>query len=138
MKELCIGKGECMKEGNDLAILSIGPIGLLAQEVAKAYEASQGSIALYNMRFVKPLDSALLHQIGKKFKKIITIENGVVQGEFGSAVLEFFSENGYTPKVKRLGLPDAFVEHGSVQELHQLCGLDAVSIKRCIDNMLMD
>lgn len=138
MKELCIGKGECMKEGNDLAILSIGPIGLLAQEVAKAYEASQGSIALYNMRFVKPLDSALLHQIGKKFKKIITIENGVVQGGFGSAVLEFFSENGYTPQVKRLGLPDAFVEHGSVQELHQLCGLDAVSIKRCIDNMLMD
>ena len=93
-------------------------------------------IAVFNMRFVKPLDETLLHEIGKNFNKVITIENGSVKGGFGSAVIEFFSENDYQIKVQRMGIPDKFVEHGSVAELHKICGIDPESIENKIKYML--
>jgi len=136
MKELTIGQGECLAEGTELAILSVGPIGKRAMEVVKNLQAESVSIALYNMRFVKPLDENILHQVGKKFSKVITLENGVVHGGFGSAVLEFFSENNYTPMVKRVGLPDQFVEHGSITELNRLCGLDKKGIEKAVRDLL--
>jgi len=136
MRELTIGQGECLAEGTELAILSVGPIGKRAMEVVNTLKAENVSIALYNMRFVKPLDEHLLHEIGKKFSKVITLENGVVHGGFGSAVLEFFSENNYNPTVKRVGLPDQFIEHGSVAELHQLCGLDKKGIEKVVRELL--
>jgi len=136
MKEMTIGQGECLAEGTELAILSLGPIGKRAIEVVKTLKAESISVALYNMRFVKPLDEKLLHEIGKKFTKVITLENGVVTGGFGSAVLEFFSENKYTPTVKRVGLPDHFVEHGSVAELHHLCGIDKKGIEKSVRELL--
>ncbi|HET9571378.1 MAG TPA: 1-deoxy-D-xylulose-5-phosphate synthase [Bacteroidales bacterium] len=136
MQELAIGQGECLEEGSELAILSVGPLGKRAQEVVKTLKAESISIALYNMRFVKPLDEKLLHEVGKKFSKVITLENGVVNGGFGSAVLEFFSENNYSPTVKRVGLPDHFVEHGSVPELHLLCGIDKKGIEKTVRELL--
>jgi 1-deoxy-D-xylulose-5-phosphate synthase len=132
MKELTVGKGECLAKGTDLAILSVGPIGLTALKAIEQLKSESISVALYNMRFVKPLDEELLHEIGKRFKKIITLENGVIMGGFGSAVLEFLSDNGYHTSVKRLGLPDEFVEHGSVPELQAICGLDQASIEKAI------
>ena len=84
----------------------------------------------YDMIYLKPLDEELLHEIGRKYNRIITVENGVIKGGFGSAVLEFMADNGYTPHVKRIGVPDAFIEHGSIPELYQLCGMDAESIAK--------
>jgi len=138
MKELTIGQGECLAEGSELALLSIGPIGKKALEVVETLKAENISVALYNMRFVKPLDEKLLHEIAKKFDKIITLENGVIKGGFGSAVLEFFSENNYTPKVKRIGLPDEFIEHGSISELQHLCGIDKAGIEKAARELLAE
>jgi 1-deoxy-D-xylulose-5-phosphate synthase len=124
MHTLPIGQGECLAEGEQIAILSIGPIGIMAHEVVDQLREEGLSVALYNMRFVKPLDEDLLHLVAHRFSKIITLENGVINGGFGSAVLEFLSKNNYKPQVRRMGLPDEFIEHGSVPELHHLCGLD--------------
>lgn len=124
-KEIEIGTGQCIKEGKDIAVLSFGPIGNTALQAIELVEKdSSKSIALYNMRFVKPLDENLLHQIAKQFSKIITIEDGVIQGGFGSAVLEFMSDHDYKIQIKRLGLPDRFVEHGSPDELYKEIGID--------------
>jgi 1-deoxy-D-xylulose-5-phosphate synthase len=136
MTELPIGKGICLKEGTDLAFLTIGPIGKTVLEVADKLNKKNISVAVYNMRFVKPLDETMLHEIGKKFNKVITIENGTVKGGFGSAVIEFFSENDYQMRVKRMGIPDKFIEHGSVIELHKICGMDPESIEETITEML--
>ena len=130
MQVLPIGKGKKLCDGDDIAVLSIGPIG---NEVIKAIEMvkEEGvSIAHYDMIYLKPLDEELLHEIGQKYNRIITVENGVIKGGFGSAVLEFMADNGYTPHVKRIGVPDAFIEHGSIPELYQLCGMDAESIAK--------
>ena len=132
LEVLLIGKGRKLREGKDLAVLSIGPIG---NEVAKAIdraEAEGRSVAHYDMIYLKPLDEALLHEIGQAYSRIITVENGVVRGGFGSAVLEFMADNGYTPRVERIGVPDRFIEQGSIPELYKLCGMDAESIYRCI------
>lgn len=136
MIQLPVGKGTCMTEGNDLAFLCIGPIGKTVIEVANRLVNKNISIAVYNMRFVKPLDEELLHMIGKKFRKVITIENGVLTGGFGSSVLEFFSENGYEVRLKRMGIPDQFIEHGSIAELHHLCGIDAEGIEKNIYSIM--
>ena len=128
MEEIEIGKGRKLKEGKDIALLSIGPIGNIAAKAIRKAEESGLSIAHYDLRFAKPLDTALLHEVGKNFKKIVTVEDGVVKGGVGSAVLEFMADNGYYPHVKRIGLPDEFVEHGSVKELYRLCGMDEESI----------
>ena len=136
MELLTVGKGECLIEGSDLAVLAIGPIGKAAQDVVTKLNDEGLSIAFYNMRFVKPLDEELLQIIGEKFGKIITIENGTLNGGFGSAVLEYFSEQKLSTEVKRLGLPDKFVEHGSVSELQHLCGLDKDSVEQSIREFL--
>ncbi|MCF2709110.1 1-deoxy-D-xylulose-5-phosphate synthase [Bacteroides pyogenes] len=129
LEEIPVGTGRRLKDGKDLAVVTIGPIGNAAgRAIARAEEASGKSIAHYDLRFLKPLDEHLLHEVGKRFKRIITIEDGVVKGGMGSALLEFMAENGYTPSVKRMGIPDSFVEHGAVAELHRLCGLDEESL----------
>lgn len=132
LEVLPIGKGRKLRDGKDLAVLSIGPIG---NEVAKAIDRAETegrSVAHYDMIYLKPLDEALLHEIGQAYSRIITVENGVVRGGFGSAVLEFMADNGYTPQVERIGVPDRFIEQGSIPELYKLCGMDAESIYRCI------
>ncbi len=134
MKILPIGKGKVLKEGTDVLVLSIGPIGnevCTAIEKLKA-EGNDLSVAHYDMINLKPIDEALLHEAGKRFKRIVTVENGVIRGGLGSAVLEFMADNDYTPKVKRLGIPDQFIKHGSIPELYRLCGIDADSICKTI------
>lgn len=126
--EIPIGKGRIVSDGEEVAILSIGAIG---NEVVKAGLAlnEEGIFpAHYDLRFVKPLDEELLHQVFKKFKKIITVEDGCVQGGMGSAVLEFMSDQGYLAKVVRLGIPDRFIHHGEQKQLWDECGYDAKAI----------
>jgi 1-deoxy-D-xylulose-5-phosphate synthase len=125
MKELEIGKGVCLKDGLDIAVLTIGT---MANPVMKAIQmvekTSNLSFAHYDMRFLKPLDENILHEVGKKFSKIVTVEDGVIQGGFGSAVLEFMADNHYHVQVRRLGIPDTFVEHGTPEELYHMLKLD--------------
>lgn len=131
-----VGKGRKLTDGTDVAILSIGASG---NDVSKAIElvSAEGlSVAHYDMIYLKPIDEDLLHEVGKNFSKIITVENGVIQGGLGSAVLEFMSDNGYYPRIKRIGIPDKFIEHGSVPELNKLCGIDVESIAACIRNLV--
>ena len=135
LEEIKVGTGRKLKDGDKVAILTVGPIG---NDVQKAIEAlpQRDKVAHYDMRFIKPLDDQLLDEIGKKFKKVITIEDGVRNGGFGSAVLEWFNDHGYAPSVQRMGLPDEFVTHGSVDELRRIVGLDASHIKLNIEAML--
>lgn len=129
-EEIAVGKGRCLREGTDVAVLSFGPLGV---EVQKAISDTTLSVAHYDMRFVKPLDEELLDEVGRKFKRIVTVEDGSREGGFGSAVLEWMSDHGYTPQMKRLGLPDRFVEHGTVAELQKITGIDAESIKKAVE-----
>ena len=135
MQILPIGKGRKLREGNDIAVLSLGPIGNEAMKAIDQVEQEGISVAHYDMIYLKPLDEALLHEVGRKFKRIITIENGVIAGGLGSAVLEFMADHGYAPFVKRIGVPDQFIEHGSIPELYKLCGMDADSIAGVIRQM---
>jgi len=132
--EIPIGKGRLIKEGNDIAILSFGHVGNMALKAIKQLNDEELSVALYDMRFVKPLDEALLHTVAQKFRNIITIEDGSVQGGFGSAILEFFSEHNYTVNVKMLGIPDRFVEHGTPEELYCECGIDSSCICKVLES----
>ena len=140
LEEIKVGTGRKLHDGNDIAVLTIGPIGndveaLLRDnsfELGDKTEVSQPSIAHYDMRFLKPLDEDILHEVGQRFKRIVTIEDGARQGGLGSAVLEWMSDHGYTPQVTRLGLPDQFVEHGTVAELRKIAGLDKDSIIRVL------
>ena len=133
LEEVEIGKGRKLKDGKDIAVLSLGPIGNEATKGIQAAEAqSDKSIAHYDLRFLKPLDEKMLDEIGKNFKFIVTIEDGVLKGGMGSAVLEFMADHGYTPTVRRIGLPDSFVQHGTPKELYQICGMDAESIKNVL------
>lgn len=135
LEEIKVGTGRKLKDGDQVAILTVGPIGNDAQKAIQALP-QQDKVAHYDMRFIKPLDGDLLDEIGKKFKKVITIEDGVRNGGFGSAVLEWFNDHGYAPSVQRMGLPDEFVAHGSVDELRRIVGLDAPHIKQNIEEML--
>ena len=136
MHEIQIGRGRKLKEGKDIALLSIGPIGLAAQEAIRQAEAEHPelSIAHYDMRFLKPLDERLLTEVAATYKKIVTLEDGVRTGGLGSAVLEWLSDHGVSIPVVRLGLPDRFVEHGSPQDLYHLCGIDVEGIKGALTN----
>ncbi len=128
-KKIAIGKGQQITKGEDIAILSIGHVGnYVIEATRKLTKNYQISIAHYDMRFVKPIDEEILHTVGKNFKAVITIEDGTVVGGFGSAVLEFMSEHGYHPVIKRMGVPDRFVEQGTLQELHHECGFDVQGI----------
>ncbi|MDE5760186.1 1-deoxy-D-xylulose-5-phosphate synthase [Bacteroides sp.] len=129
LEEIPVGKGRKLKAGNDIAVVTIGPIGnVAAKAIERAEKERSISIAHYDLRFLKPLDEELLHEVGRNFRKVITIEDGVRQGGMGSAVLEFMADHGYTPLVQRIGVPDTFIEHGSMQELHHLCGTDEEGI----------
>ena len=134
MRILPIGKGKKLRDGDDIAILSLGPIGNEVIKAIKEVESDGISIAHYDMIFLKPMDEELLHEVGKRFSRVITVENGVIKGGLGSAVL---ADNGYAPQVKRIGVPDEFVEHGSIPELYKLCGMDAKSIAGEIKKMVI-
>jgi len=132
-----VGKGRKLKDGNDLAVITIGPIGNKAAAAIASAEKELGcSIAHYDLRFLKPLDEDLLHEVGQKFTRVLTIEDGVRNGGMGSAVLEFLCDHGYKPCVTRLGLPDAFVQHGSVNDLYAICGLDEKGIFSSITQIM--
>ena len=135
-EEIKIGTGRKVKDGDDLAILSIGHIGNYAVDVCEKLEAQGISIAHYDMRFAKPLDDEMLHEIFARFKKVITLEDGCIRGGFGSAVPEFMADNRYTAEVRRLGIPDAIIEHGEQIELHKECGFDQAGIEKAIVEML--
>ena len=138
-KELPVGKGQQLAEGDDMAILSIGAIGNTVIQALKMYYEEYGTqrkIAHYDMRYLKPIDNEILHQVGKKYAKIMTVEDGVISGGLGSAVLEFMADNGYTPRVKRLGVNDCFVEHGSTAELYNMLELDVPGITKHIKEFL--
>ncbi|MCL1932386.1 MAG: 1-deoxy-D-xylulose-5-phosphate synthase, partial [Candidatus Azobacteroides sp.] len=129
---LPIGKGRKLKDGKDVAVLSIGAIGNIAAEAIRKAQVSGIDAAHYDMIYLKPLDEALLHEVGKNFRRIITVENGTIQGGLGTAVMEFMMENGYSPQIVRIGVPDRFIEHGTIPELYRLCGMDAESITKVI------
>ena len=132
-----IGKGRKLKEGTDLAVITLGPIGNeAAQALAEAEKQTGKSIAHYDLRFLKPLDEAMLHEIGKRFSRIVTVEDGVLKGGMGSAILEFMSDNGYNPTVKRLGIPDRFIQHGPVEDLRAICGIDKTHIYNTLIHFL--
>jgi 1-deoxy-D-xylulose-5-phosphate synthase len=129
MKKVKIGKGRKVLNGEDVAILSIGHIGNEGLKAAETLNKQGVSTALYDMRFVKPLDEMLLHEVFGKFGKVITVEDGCIQGGFGSAIAEFMIDHGYHAKVVRLGIPDLIIEHGSQPELWKECGYDAEAIQ---------
>lgn len=136
LEVLPIGKGHKLKDGEDVAVLSLGPIGNEVTKAISLLEAENISVAHYDMIYLKPLDEELLHEVGKKFRKIVTVENGVVNGGFGSAVLEFMADNGYTPQIRRIGIPDCFIEHGTIPELYHQCGMDSEGISEQIKDIL--
>lgn len=137
LEEVTVGTGRRLKEGRDIAVLTIGPVGNNAVAAIKAVESSAMavSVAHYDMRFVKPLDEDILAEVAQRYDKVITVEDGVRLGGFGSAVLEWFADHGVAPRVRRLGLPDSFVEHGTVPELQAIAGIDAAAIERAIREM---
>ena len=135
-KEISIGTGRTIKEGDDLAILSIGHVGNFAIQSQEEFAKKGLDVAHYDMRFVKPLDKKLLHKVFKKHKKIITIEDGCLKGGFGSAILEFMAENGYHANVKMLGIPDKFINHGTQDELYKECYYNEAAIKESVYAML--
>ena len=135
-QEIEIGTGRKMKAGTDMAILSLGPIGNFAKQACDILKIEGIDAALYDMRFVKPLDEKMLHEIFTNFDKVITIEDGCLQGGFGSAVMEFMVDHGYSSRLKRLGIPDGIVEHGEPAELYHECGFDTEGIvKHAIELM---
>ena len=134
MEEIEVGTGRRLKEGRGIAVLSVGPIG---NNAVKAIEAAEKSctgldVAHYDMRFIKPMDERLLDEVGRNFDEVITVEDGVRNGGFGSAVLEWMADHGFRARVTRLGLPDKFVEHGTVSQLQSIVGIDAGSITDAI------
>lgn len=138
LEEIEIGTGRKLRNGDELAILTIGHIGNYAVEVCEKLEKQNIKIAHFDMRFVKPIDEKLLHEVFTKYKKVITIEDGCVEGGFGSAVIEFMADNRYSAEVKRLGIPDEIVEHGEQTELHHEAGFDPEHIEKTVLNMLKE
>lgn len=136
MEAIPVGRGRKLRDGDDVAILTIGHIGNYASQVCDRLAARDIAVAHYDMRFVKPLDEELLHEVFARYKKIITVEDGCLPGGFGSAVLEFMADHHYHAEVRRLGIPDRVVEHGEQSELHRECGFDAGGIERCVLGIL--
>lgn len=135
LEEIPVGKGRCLKDGNDVALLTLGPIGKLMEPVVESAAKEGISVAHYDIRFVKPLDEEMLHAVGKKFKNIVTVEDGVVSGGAGSAIIEFMVANGYNPTIRCIGIPDTFVEHGTTEQLYEICGMDKDTVLRTILQM---
>ncbi len=136
MKAIPIGKGRKVSNGEDIAILTIGHVGNHAQQAIEQLKELGASVAHYDMRFVKPIDETMLHEVASKFTQVITIEDGCVQGGFGTAVLEFFADNNYQLRVVRLGIPDKYVHHGTAEELQKECGFDTESIVEKVAELL--
>jgi 1-deoxy-D-xylulose-5-phosphate synthase len=133
LETVSVGKGRRLKDGKDVAVLTLGPIGNVAADAIAEVEKEHGvSVAHYDMRFLKPLDTALLDEVAQRFKRVVTVEDGARLGGFGSAVLEYFADKGVKPDVVRLGLPDNFVEHGKPEELYRIVGLDKDTIKKAL------
>ena len=129
LEPVVIGTGRKIREGDDIAVLSIGPIGNLAEQAIQTWEKESGkTAALYDMRFLKPIDTSILREVGNRYSRIITIENGTVTGGLGTAVVEYMADNGFTPTIRRMGLPDRFIEHGSTPQLLHLCHIDEDAI----------
>jgi 1-deoxy-D-xylulose-5-phosphate synthase len=135
-KEIPVGKGRMLRDGSDVAILTIGPVGNFAQDACAILEQRGIEAAHYDIRFLKPMDIPLLHEVFQKHTKILTIEDGVIMGGFGSAVLEFMADNGYFAELKRLGIPDNFVGHGTQAELYKLCGFDTQGIVEAVTTLV--
>lgn len=127
-----VGKGRCMHEGKDVALLTLGPLGKVMEWAVAEAEKQGVSVAHYDMRFLKPLDEDILKKVGENFKYVVTLEDGTVKGGLGSAVVEYMVANSYTPKVKIMGIPDNFVEHGTPEELYRICGMDKESVLEAI------
>ena len=135
MKEMKIGRGRKVRDGKDIALISIGHVGNYALEASRRLGKEDIKAAHYDMRFLKPLDTGLLHEVFASFDNIITIEDGTIVGGLGSAILEFQADHGYTNTIRRLGIPDRFVSHGKQEELHKECGYDTTGIVRAVRNM---
>jgi 1-deoxy-D-xylulose-5-phosphate synthase len=138
MKALAVGKGRKLRDGKDIAILTIGHIGNLAVDACNNLSKEGIEAAHYDMRFAKPIDELLLHEVFSKHDKVITVEDGCVIGGMGSAVVEFMSSNGYMAQVKRLGIPDQFIDHGEQKELYAECGFDAQGIYTCAMELIAE
>ena len=130
-----IGRGRCLKEGERIAVLTIGTVGNFASEAIARMEADGIRVAHYDLRFAKPLAQELLHEVGRKFRCVVTVEDGALRGGVGEAVVAFFCEHGYLPKVVSLGIPDRFVEHGTPAQLYAQCGYDAEGIYRTLKSL---
>ena len=138
MKEITIGKGRKLKDGNTIAILSFGHPGNFAAAAIRNLKTYGIQPAHYDMRFVKPIDESILHEVFSNYTKVITVEDGTIIGGLGSAVLEFMAANGYHAEVRMLGIPDKLIEHGTLKELHRECGYDAQGIEDAVKEMMKD
>ncbi len=127
-----MGRGRCLREGRDAAVLSIGTAGNFAAEAVERAAAEGLEAAHYDLRFVRPLDEELLHAVGRTFRHVVTVEDGALRGGVGEAVAAFFNAHGYDTRTVSLGIGDAFVEHGTPDELRALCGYDAEGILRAL------
>jgi 1-deoxy-D-xylulose-5-phosphate synthase len=134
-EEIQIGKGRKLRDGKDIAILSFGHPGNFAASAIRDVRADGIQPAHYDMRFAKPLDEEMLHEVFTRYQKVITIEDGTVVGGFGSAVLEFMNAHGYHAEVKVLGIPDELIEHGTPKQLYEEIGLDPYSIAQLLRSM---
>ncbi len=143
LEAIPVGKGRLLRDGSDIAVITLGPIGIQAAAAideclisGNGTATNRTTIAHFDLRFLKPLDEEMLHDIGKRFRKIVTIEDGVRHGGMGTAIMEWMSDHGYTPAISRLGLPDHFVEHGTVAQLQAIVGIDKESIKKELEKLL--
>ena len=132
LEEIEVGKGRTIREGQDVAILTLGHVGNFAVDACELLAKQDIQAAHYDLRFAKPLDETLLHEIFQKHDRILTVEDGCLQGGVGSAILEFMTDHGYAARVKRLGIPDHIIEHGEPHELHHECGFDTEGIVRAV------
>ena len=138
LEELAIGKGRKLKDGKDVAILSFGHPGNFAQAAIRELRTQGIDPAHYDLRFVKPIDEELLHEVFSRYQKIVTVEDGTVVGGFGSTVLEFMNANNYQAEIKILGIPDRLVEHGTPKELHRECAYDAQGIADAVRELMKE
>ena len=132
LESVPVGKGRKLKEGSNVALLTLGPIGKLMEGAIAEAEKAGVSVAHYDMRFLKPIDTDILREVGENFSHIVTVEDGVVKGGLGSAVVEYMAAEGYNPTIKIVGIPDNFVEHGTPSELYKICGMDSESVLKAI------
>jgi 1-deoxy-D-xylulose-5-phosphate synthase len=137
-EEIKIGKGRKLKDGRDLAVLTLGHPGNFASAAIRELRTEGIDPAHYDMRFAKPLDEALLHEVFTKYSRVLTVEDGTIKGGFGSAVLEFMAANNYSGRVKMLGIPDKVIEHGTLKDLHRECGFDAKGVAEAAREMMKD